>query len=112
MSSTPTKVSEYDAIAEIVQRYIDGARSGSGNDMKPKRVNVISPGLIESPFWGKVGLSKNDVDAFGEQVVQQTPLGRPGKPEEIAATALFLASDEASFFTGADLVADGGLTQV
>ena len=35
MSSTPTKVSEYDAIAEIVQRYIDGARSGSGNDMKP-----------------------------------------------------------------------------
>jgi len=76
------------------------------------RVNVVSPGLIETPFWGKVGLSQDEVDAFGAQVVQQTPLGRPGKPEEIAATAAFLASDDASFFTGADLVADGGLIQV
>jgi NAD(P)-dependent dehydrogenase (short-subunit alcohol dehydrogenase family) len=76
------------------------------------RVNVVSPGLIETPFWGKVGLSRDEVDAFGEQVVQQTPLGRPGKPEEIAATVAFLASDDASYFTGADLVADGGMIQV
>ncbi len=76
------------------------------------RVNVVSPGLIESPFWGKVGLSKEEVDAFGAQVVQHTPLGRPGKPDEIAATAAFLASDDASYFTGADLVADGGMIQV
>ena len=76
------------------------------------RVNVVSPGLIATPFWGKVGLSKEDVEAFGEQVIQQTPLGRPGQPEEIAATAAFLASDDASYFTGADLVADGGLTHV
>lgn len=76
------------------------------------RVNVISPGLIGTPLWDKVGLSQNDVAAFGAQVVEQTPLGRPGKPEEIAATAAFLASDDASYFTGADLVADGGLIQV
>ncbi len=76
------------------------------------RVNVVSPGLIETPFWGKVGLRQDEVDAFGEQVVQQTPLGRPGKPEEIAATVTFLASDDASYFTGADLVADGGMIQV
>ena len=76
------------------------------------RVNVVSPGLIETPFWGKVGLTEEEVDAFGKQVVQQTPLGRPGKPEEIAATASFLASDDASYFTGADLVADGGMIQV
>ncbi len=76
------------------------------------RVNVVSPGLIGTPLWDKVGLSQADVSAFGAQVVQQTPLGRPGKPEEIAATAAFLASDEASYFTGADLVADGGLIQV
>ena len=76
------------------------------------RVNVVSPGLIETPFWGKVGLSQDQIDAFGEQVVQQTPLGRPGKAKEIAATVAFLASDDASYFTGADLVADGGLIQI
>ena len=76
------------------------------------RVNVVSPGLIETPFWGKVGLRQDEIDASGEQVVQQTPLGRPGKPEEIAATVAFLASDDASYFTGADLVADGGMIQV
>jgi len=76
------------------------------------RVNVVSPGLIETPFWDKVGLSSHDVDAFGEQVVAQTPLGRAGRPEEIATTVAFLASDDASYFTGADLVADGGLIHV
>lgn len=76
------------------------------------RVNVVSPGLIETPFWDKVGLSKDTVAAFGEQVVGRTPLGRAGRPEEIAATVAFLASDDASFFTGADLVPDGGMNQV
>ena len=76
------------------------------------RVNVVSPGLTQTPLVGKLGLSKEELDQFGAQMVQQTPLGRPGKPEEIAATAAFLASDEASFFTGADLVADGGLIHV
>ncbi len=76
------------------------------------RVNVISPGLIETPFWEKVGLSPDSVEAFGAQVVQRTPLRRAGEPEEIAATAAFLASDDSSFFTGADLVADGGMVQV
>ncbi len=76
------------------------------------RVNVVSPGLIETPLVGKLGLSPDEVEAFGAQVVQQTPLGRLGKAEEIAATVAFLASDDASYFTGADLVADGGMVQV
>ena len=76
------------------------------------RVNVVSPGLIETPLVGKLGLSKDDLKAFGAQIVQQTLLGRPGKPEEIVVTAAFLASDDASYFTGADLVADGGMIQV
>ena len=76
------------------------------------RVNVVSPGMIETSLWEKVGLSKNEVDAFGAKVVEQTPLRRAGKPREIAATVAFLASDDASYFTGADLVADGGMAQV
>ncbi len=76
------------------------------------RVNVVSPGLIETPLVGKLGLSQDEVDAFGEHQVQRTPLGRLGRPQEIAATVAFLASDDASYFTGADLVADGGMVQV
>ena len=76
------------------------------------RVNVVSPGLTETPLVGKLGLSADELDAFGAEMVQQTPLGRIGKPAEIAATVAFLASDEASFFTGADLIADGGMIQV
>ena len=72
----------------------------------------MSPGLIETPLVGKLGLSKDELDAFGAQVIQQTPLGRAGKPHEIAATVAFLASEEASYFTGAELVADGGMIQV
>lgn len=76
------------------------------------RVNVVSPGLIETPFWQKVGLSAEEVDAFARQVVGQTPLRRAGRPDEIAAVVAFLSSDDASYFTGADLVADGGMIQV
>ncbi len=76
------------------------------------RVNVVSPGVIATPLVGKLGLSEDEVEAFGAQVVGQTPLGRFGQPEEIASTVAFLASDDASFFTGAELVADGGLNQV
>ena len=76
------------------------------------RVNVVSPGIIETPLLGKLGLSQDEVEAFGKQILQQTPLGRPGKAEEIAATVAFLASDDAGYFTGAELVADGGLNQV
>lgn len=76
------------------------------------RVNVVSPGLIATPLVGKLGLSEDEVEALGAKVVAQTPLGRTGKPEEIAATVAFLASEDASYFTGAELVADGGLSQV
>ncbi len=76
------------------------------------RVNVVSPGLIETPLVGKLGLSEDEVAALAGQIVQQTPLARPGRPEEIAATVAFLASDDASYFTGAEFVADGGLSHV
>ena len=76
------------------------------------RVNTLSPRLIETPLIGKLGLSQEAVEAFSQQIAQQAPLGRPGRAEEIASTALFLASDDSSYFTGAELVADGGLTHV
>lgn len=76
------------------------------------RVNAISPGPIETPIFGKMGLTQAQVDQFSEQIVSQVPLGRKGRPEEIASTLVFLASDESSYITGIDLSVDGGMAQV
>jgi len=76
------------------------------------RVNAISPGLIPTNFQGKVGLPPAALESFGEYIKQNAPLGRFGKPEEIAAAVVFLASDESSYMTAADLVVDGGYMNV
>jgi len=76
------------------------------------RVNVLSPGPIETPIFGKMGLEQTQQDEFASQIGAQVPLGRFGTPVEMAKAALFLASDDASYITGADLQADGGLNQV
>jgi NAD(P)-dependent dehydrogenase (short-subunit alcohol dehydrogenase family) len=77
-------------------------------DLKARkiRVNTLSPGLIETPIFGKAGLNEEQAKA------QQVPLGRIGHVDEIAKPALFLASDDSSFITGIELSVDGGLAQV
>jgi len=84
------------------------------SDLKQRkiRVNSISPGPIETPIFGKMGLSEADIAQFATSLISQVPIGRPGRPEEVASTALFLASDESSFITGIDLCVDGGLAQI
>jgi NAD(P)-dependent dehydrogenase (short-subunit alcohol dehydrogenase family) len=76
------------------------------------RVNTLSPGAIDTPIIDGQFKTKEEADGARAMFAQMTPLGRIGKPEEMAAAALFLASDESSFSTGMDLVADGGVTQV
>ena len=76
------------------------------------RVNTLSPGAVETPIIDGQFATKVEADSLRAMFVQMTPLGRIGRPEEIASAALFLASDDSSFSTGIDLVADGGLTQV
>lgn len=76
------------------------------------RVNVVSPGPIETPIFEKTGLSSEQLEGFAEGAAERVALGRFGKPHEIAAPILFLASDAASFVTGADLQADGGFGQL
>lgn len=76
------------------------------------RVNAISPGPIETPIFGKLGLSEAQVNDFKTHIQSDMPLGRMGKPEEIANAVLFLASDDSSFITGIDLCVDGGLSQI
>lgn len=74
------------------------------------RVNAISPGAIDTPIIDAQAATKEGADAIRASFTAATPLNRLGRPEEIAAAALFLASDESSYVAGADLVVDGGLS--
>lgn len=76
------------------------------------RVNVISPGAIDTPIIDSQAPTKEGADAIRASFAAATPIGRIGRPEEIAAAALFLASDQSSFVVGADLVVDGGLSAI
>lgn len=76
------------------------------------RVNSIAPGPIETPIFGKMGLSEEVLDGLSDSFAQQVPLGRLGQADEIAKTALFLASEDASFINGIEIEVDGGLSQI
>ena len=76
------------------------------------RVNTLSPGAIDTPIIDSQFKTKEEADGLREMFKQTTPLGRIGRAEEMAKAILFLASDDSSYTTGADLVADGGFTQI
>lgn len=78
------------------------------------RINTVSPGAIATGIFGRgAGLSSDQADATAEKVERMLkraqPMQRAGTPDDIAAAVLFLATDEAGFITGRDIVVDGGL---
>jgi len=76
------------------------------------RVNVLSPGPTDTEILDKLGVSPDERPAFEAQMAAAIPLGRLGRPDEIATAALFLASDASSFVTGVNLRVDGGMALV
>jgi NAD(P)-dependent dehydrogenase (short-subunit alcohol dehydrogenase family) len=72
------------------------------------RVNAVIPGFTDTPMVRTVMAD----DAERERLISTIPMGRPGTAEEVAAMMLFLASDEASYATGAAFVVDGGMTAI
>ena len=74
------------------------------------RVNVLSPGHIDTQIWTDIKNAAPDLDKCLSFWKSNIPAGRVGTPEEVAFTAVFLASDEASYVTGANLLVDGGMT--
>lgn len=76
------------------------------------RVNAVAPGPIETPIFGKTGLSKEHIDEFAKQVTEGVPMKRFGKPEEVAGAVAFLASSDSSYITGVELNVDGGMGQL
>jgi NAD(P)-dependent dehydrogenase (short-subunit alcohol dehydrogenase family) len=77
-------------------------------DLKSRkiRVNAISPGLIETPLTAELN------EQVKTNLVSMVPLGRMGRPDEIAKAVSFLASDDSSYITGIELFIDGGLAQI
>lgn len=76
------------------------------------RVNNLSPGAIDTPIIDGQFKTRAEADAARAEFGQMAPMGRIGQADEMAKAILFLASDDSSFSTGIDLVADGGISQV
>lgn len=76
------------------------------------RVNVVSPGPITTPIFGRTGLPQAAIDEFAEGIKTRVPMKRFGTPEEVGHAVLFLAGNEASYITGVDLNVDGGTGQI
>ena len=83
-------------------------------ELGPKgiRVNVVSPGFIDTPIFDKSGVPEAAQAEIRRMVEHQAKLGRMGRPEDIAGAVLYLASPEASYVIGAELVVDGGYSIV
>jgi len=76
------------------------------------RVNAVAPGPIATPIFGRSGLTEEQVDGYKAGISARVPLGRIGRPEEIASAVAFLASDDASYITGVELNVDGGMANL
>ncbi|MFS2162639.1 SDR family NAD(P)-dependent oxidoreductase [Variovorax sp. Varisp62] len=73
------------------------------------RVNVLSPGPVDTPILAKLGITESARPEFDRSMAAAIPLGRLGQPNELAQAALFLASDDSVFVTGVNLKVDGGM---
>lgn len=83
------------------------------SELAPKiRVNTISPGPIETPIFGKLGLPPEVIQGFAADMMQRNPLKRIGHVDDIAKAALFLLSNESSYVTGIELFVDGGMASL
>src|SRR5947207_12527812 len=82
------------------------------SELSPRgiRVNVVSPGGTSAPIWNRTAPTPEAIVALEARISKAIPLGRFGKPEQVAKTVLFLASDDASNVQGAEIFVDGGAT--
>jgi len=76
------------------------------------RVNVVSPGPISTPLYGKLGLDAATLENTAAHIQGQVPLGRFGTSEELASTILHLSAKESAFIVGTEIIVDGGMSQL
>jgi NAD(P)-dependent dehydrogenase (short-subunit alcohol dehydrogenase family) len=76
------------------------------------RTNVVSPGPVTTPLYGKLGLSDADLSGMKDYLIGAVPAGRFGDPREVADAVVHLASDESRYTVGSELIIDGGMSQI
>ena len=76
------------------------------------RVNVVSPGPIETPLFDKMGLSEEQKEGMAAGFNEMVPMKRFGMADEIAKAVLFLASDDSSYMLGEEILVDGGIASI
>ena len=74
------------------------------------RVNAVSPGPVETPLYDKLGIPDAYREQVNKEIVTTIPIGRFGKPDEVAKAVVYLASDESAWTVGSEIVVDGGRT--
>lgn len=76
------------------------------------RVNVVSPGPIETPIYGKMGMTEEQLNGMAAGMIEMVPLKRFGASEEVAKAVLFLASTDSSYIAGEEILVDGGIATI
>jgi len=76
------------------------------------RVNVVSPGPVTTPLYGKLGVPADQLDALAAGIQAQIPVKRFGTPDEVASAVVYLSSPDAAFIVGTELIVDGGMSQL
>lgn len=106
------KAAAYNASKGAVRIFTKSAALHCAHNNYNIRINSLHPGYVVTPLVSNAVTSMPDIDAieFKQRVLNNIPMGRMAEPGEIAGAALFLASDEASYMTGSELVIDGGYT--
>jgi len=106
-SVVSTKTPPMSVVYTATKGAVDAVTGVLARELGPRkiRVNSINPGGVDTEGFQTAGLAGSD---FEKQMIAQTPLGRLGTPKEIAALAVYLASDDAAFFVGATLSPNGG----
>lgn len=84
------------------------------SDLAPRgiRVNVVSPGPIETPIYSKMGMSEEQLAGMAEGFAAMVPMKRFGASDEVAKAVLFLASDDSSYVLGEEILVDGGIATI
>ena len=100
------------SMAALVSLPVTGTYSASDLKGRGIRVNAISPGVIETPGYGTVGMSAADLAGYFDFTKRMTPLERNGTADDVASVVMFLASDESRFMTGSEVFVDGGFAQI